>query len=141
MSKFIALSEPYFDKDEINIVSRVIKNSWVSTAGKEIGIFENLISKYANSKFAIACINGTSAIHISLKLVGVKKNDEVIVPTLTFIAPVNAIKYNQASPIFMDSDKFYNIDSKKTIEFIQNNTFFKKKNKCDYYCTCMGPCC
>ena len=80
---------------------------------------------------------------------GVKKNDEVIVPTLTFIAPVNAIKYNQASPIFMDSDKFYNIDS-KTIEFIQNNTFFKKdlhiikeqkKNKCNYYCTCMGSCC
>ena len=73
MSKFIALSEPYFDKDEINSVSRVIKNSWVSTAGKEIEIFENLISKYTNSKFAIACINGTSALHISLKLGSKKK--------------------------------------------------------------------
>lgn len=126
MSKFLALSEPYFDKDEIKNVTKVIKSSWVSTVGKEIGVFENLLSKYTNSKYAIACVNGTSALHISLKLAGVKKNDEVIIPTLTFIAPVNAIIYNNASPIFMDSDEFYNIDSKKTIEFIENNTVFKK---------------
>ena len=126
MSKFLALSEPYFDKDEIKNVTKVIKSSWVSTAGKEIGVFENLLSKYTNSKYAIACVNGTSALHISLKLAGVKKNDEIIIPTLTFVAPVNAIIYNNASPIFMDSDEFYNIDAKKTIEFIENNTVFKK---------------
>ena len=54
-----------------------------------------------------------------------KKGDEVIVPSLTFIAPINAVSYNGADPIFMDSDDFYNIDIRKTIDFIKNETVFK----------------
>ena len=57
-------------------------------------------------------------------MAGVKPQDEIIIPT-TFIAPVNAIWYNNASPVFMDSDDYYNIDSQKTIEFIKNETVFK----------------
>ena len=61
--------------------------------------------------------NGTSAIHLALKAVGVEQDDEVIVPTLTFIASINPITYIKANPVFMDSDEYFNIDSKKTIEF------------------------
>ena len=81
--------------------------------------------KFTGSKYSIACINGTSAIHISLKLAGVKSGDEVIVPTLTFIAPVNAIIYNNACPIFMDSDSFFNIDINKTLEFLKKIQFLR----------------
>jgi dTDP-4-amino-4,6-dideoxygalactose transaminase len=62
---------------------------------------------------------------VSLNLAGINPGDEVIVPTLTFIAPINAVVYNSATPIFMDADNYYNIDSEKTIEFIENETVFK----------------
>ena len=125
MFKYLPLSEPYLDKSEIKSVSNVIKNNWVSTAGKEINTFEKLISRYTKSKHSVACINGTSALHIALKIAGVKKNDEVIIPTLTFIAPVYAIKYIGASPVFMDVDIYHNLDIAKTIDYIKNNTEFK----------------
>ena len=81
MLKKINLSEPYLDiKDEIN-VKKSIREGWVSTAGKSIIDFEKLISKYVKSKYCIACNSGTSALHIALKILGVKKNDEVIVPS------------------------------------------------------------
>jgi len=70
-------------------------------------------------------LNGTSALQVSLRLAGVEPDDEVIVPTLTFIAPINAIAYNGAKAVFMDADEYYNIDSNKTIEFIKNETVFK----------------
>ena len=63
--------------------------------------------------------------HISLLVAGVKTNDEVIVPTLTFIAPINAVRYVNATPIFMDCDNHFNIDEKKTIKFIEKETYFK----------------
>ena len=90
--------------------------------------FENSIKKITKSKYAIACANGTAALFLSLKLAGVKKNDEVIVPAFTFIASVNAIKYNNAYPVFMDVDEFHNIDETKTINFLEKHTF-KKGNK------------
>jgi len=97
----------------------------VSSAGKYVNLFEEKIADYTGSRFAIACVNGTSALQVSLRLAGVVTGDEVIVPTLTFIAPVNAIAYNGAIPVFMDADNYYNIDADKTIEFIQNETVFK----------------
>ena len=70
----------------------------------------------------MACVNGTSALQVGLRLVGVQPGDEVIVPTLTFIASVNAISYNGANPLFMDVDKYYNIDVEKVADFITNET-------------------
>ena len=64
-------------------------------------------------------------LHLSLILSNVKSGDEVIVPSLTFISPVNTIRYCGANPIFMDSDEFFNLDEEKTIEFIKKNTYFK----------------
>ena len=106
-------------------VKECIDTEWVSSAGKYVDLFEKNIADYTGSKYAIACVNGTAAIQISLQLAGVEPGDEVIVPTLTFIASVNAVIYNNATPIFMDADNYYNIDTEKTIEFIKNETVFK----------------
>jgi len=87
-----------------------------------VELFEKKITEYTGAKYAIACVNGTSALHISLILAGVQPNDEVLVPTITFIAPINAVNYCKAYPIFMDADKYYNLDIRKTIEFIRKET-------------------
>ena len=121
----IPLSVPNINGNEWKYVKECLDTEWVSSAGKYVNLFEENIASFTGSRFAIACVNGTSAIQISLLLAGVSYGDEVIVPSLTFIAPVNAVAYNNASPIFMDSDKYYNIDIEKTIHFIKNETFFK----------------
>lgn len=131
----ISLHEPSFNGNEIKYIEECINSTWVSTSGKFIDKFETALKKYLNTKHAIACISGTASLHISLLVVDVKKGDEVIVPTITFIAPINAVKYVGAEPVFMDVDNFYNIDQNKTIEFISKHTIFKngftinKKNK------------
>ena len=91
-------------------------------------LFEQKIAEYTGAGFAVACVNGTSALHIALILAGVRQGDEVIVPTITFIAPVNAVKYCGAFPVFMDSDDYYNIDSAAVIDFLVNETEMKEND-------------
>ena len=124
MGKYIPLSVPSLKGNEWQYVKECIDTEWVSSAGKYVKLFEEKIAEYTNSKYAVACVNGTSALQVSLRLAGVQPEDEVIVPALTFIAPVNAIAYNGANPVFMDSDNYYNIDVAKTIDFINNQTEF-----------------
>ena len=121
----IPLSVPSLNGNELQYVKECIDTEWVSSAGKYVELFEKNIAEYTGSKYAIACVNGTAAIQVSLRLADVKPGDEVIVPTLTFIAPINAIAYNNATPVFMDADNYYNFDIEKTIEFIKNETIFK----------------
>ena len=122
----IPLSMPSIKGKEWEYIKECLDTEWVSSAGKYVDLFEQKIAEYTSAKHAVACVNGTSALHVSLKLAGVNPEDEVIVPTLTFIAPVNAISYNGATPVFMDADEYYNIDAEKTIEFINKETVFKK---------------
>ncbi len=121
----IPLSIPKLSGNEWKYVKDCLDSGWVSSAGKYVEKFELKIKEYTGSKFAVACTNGTSALQISLLLAGVKSGDEVIAPTLTFIAPINAIALTGAKPIFMDSDDYYNIDPKKTIKFIEQETEFR----------------
>jgi len=121
----IPLSVPSFKGNEWKYVKECLDTEWVSSAGKYVDLFEQKIAEYTGSKYAVACVNGTSALQVSLRLVGVETGDDVIVPTLTFIAPVNAVAYSGASPIFVDSDEYYNIDAEKTIQFIKEETVFK----------------
>ena len=123
----ISLHEPLFKGNERKYIKNCLDEGWVSSAGKYVNTFEKKISQYTGAKYAVACINGTSALQISLKLVGVRKNDEVIVPSMTFIAAVNAIHYNNAKPIFMDCDEYYTIDTNKTFDFLNNETRTIKK--------------
>ena len=121
----IPLSVPNISGNEWKYVKECLDTEWVSSAGKYTNLFEQKITEFTGSKYAIACVNGTSALQVSINLAGVQPDNEVIVPTLTFIAPVNTISYNGAKPVFMDVDQYYNLDIKKTIEFIQTGTVFK----------------
>ena len=122
----IPLSVPKISGNEWKYIKECLDTSWISTAGKYVDLFEKRIEKYTGANHAISCINGTSALHISLILSGVNSGDEVIVPTVSFIAPINAISYCKANPIFMDVDENYLIDIDKTIEFLDNHTATKK---------------
>jgi len=121
----IPLSEPSFKGNEWKYVKECLDDGWVSSAGKYVDLFEEKISNYTKSEYSVACVNGTAALQVALKLTGVQYNDEVIAPTLTFIAPINAISYCNAKPVFMDCDEYYNIDTEKIINFINQETVFK----------------
>ena len=120
MSKKIFLSEPSFQGNEKKYLNDCIDTGWVSSAGSYVNKFEESIARYAGVEHAISMVNGTAAIQLALRIAGVQPNDEVIAPTLTFIAPINAISYLGAAPVFMDSDPFFNMDINKTIEFLKN---------------------
>ena len=122
----IPLSVPLIDAQDIRYVKNSLKSGWVSTAGKDINKFELKIKKFTKSKYAVTCVNGTSGLHVSLLALGLKKTEEVIVPTLTFVAPINAVRYVGASPIFIDCDKFHNLDLEKVKQFLESNTFKKR---------------
>ena len=120
----IPLSVPSLQGNEWKYVKECIDTEWISSAGKYVELFEEKIAKNTGAKYVVACVNGTSALQVSLQLAGVVTDDEVIVPSLTFIAPINAVSYNGANPVFMDADKYYNMDAEKTVQFINNETEF-----------------
>ncbi len=124
--KRICLSEPTFSGNEKKYLSKCITSGFVSSIGNYVDLFEKKIRDFTKSKYCVACINGTSALQIAIKLAGVNPEDEVITPTMTFVATVNAVKYNNASPIFIDCDEYFNLDQFKAIKFIKDNTFFSK---------------
>ena len=97
------LHEPLFFGKEMSYLKNTINQNFVSSAGEYVNKFEKKIKKYTKAKFAIAVVNGTQAIYISLKACGIKKNDEVLVPALTFVGTVNAVSYLDAKPHFIDS--------------------------------------
>ena len=125
MSKKIFLSEPSFCGNEKKYLNDCIDSGWVSSAGNYVSQFEESIAKYTGVKHAIAMVNGTASIHLALKIAGVHSGHEVIAPTLTFIAPINAISYLGAKPVFMDSDSVFNIDTEKTIDFLKTKVKYK----------------
>ena len=100
---FIVLHEPSFQGNEWNYVKDCLDTGWVSSVGKYVDRFEEMLQEYTGVKRAVAVVNGTAALHICLKLVGVERNDEVLLPALTFIATANAISYCEAVPHFVDS--------------------------------------
>ncbi len=101
----IALHEPKFIGNEKKYLNECIDSTFVSSVGKFVDRFESMMMEYTGSKYAIATVNGTSALHISLLVAGVEKNDEVITQPLTFIATCNAINYCGADPVFIDVDR------------------------------------
>jgi len=102
--EFIPLHEPRFIGNEKKYLNDCIDSTFVSSVGKYVDTFEKEFAKTVGSKYAIATVNGTAALHISLLLADVKKDDEVITQPLTFIATCNTISYIGAKPIFVDVD-------------------------------------
>ena len=119
------MHEPHFFSNELKNLTSCIKTGWVSTSGGFVDKFEKILTKFTNTKYSIAVNSGTTALDLSLKAISVNPKDEILVPTITFIAPINAVLYNNCKPIFMDSDEHGNIDLKKVKEFIIRETIFK----------------
>lgn len=101
---FIPLHEPHFVGNEKLYLNDCIDSSYVSSIGSFVDRFEQELAKFINARYAIATVNGTSALHVALLLSGVERNDEVITQPLTFVATCNAIIYCGANPIFVDVD-------------------------------------
>lgn len=125
MNDFIPLSVPNLKGNELKYIVDAVESEWVSTGGSYITKFEDKISKYLNVDMAVACQSGTAALHLALIESGVTENDEVIVPTLTFIAAVNPVKYCNAHPVFMDCDDSLTMDSDKLERFCKEECIFE----------------
>ena len=115
--KFIPLSVPNLKGNELKYVTTAVETEWVSTGGPYVAEFEQKLADYVKAKGAVACQNGTAGLHIALLLAGVTREDAVIVPTLTFIAAVNPVRYIGAEPIFMDCDDSLCLDPEKLERF------------------------
>ena len=102
--EFIALHEPTFNGNEKKYLNDCVDSTYVSSVGKYVDMFEKEFAKKVGSKYAVATVNGTAALHISLLLADVQSGDEVITQALTFVATCNAISYVGAKPIFVDVD-------------------------------------
>lgn len=123
--KKIFISEPFFDEKDATILSNCIKEGF-ATFGDNIKKFENKISQFTGSQYSLICVNGTSALQVALKVLGLKAHEEVLAPSMTFVATINAILYNNAKPVFMDCENDLNIDTKKVIKFLKTQTYISK---------------
>ncbi len=121
--KFIPVAEPVFAGNEKRYVLDCLDTTWISSNGKYIDEFEKQFANYIGVKHAISVCNGTVALHVALLALGVKPGDEVIVPTLTYIATANSVSYCGAKPVFVDSEmNCWNIDPLRIEEKITPRT-------------------
>ena len=103
--EFLPLHEPVFFGNEKKYLEECIDSTFVSSVGRYVDRFEEMMAAYTGARYAVATVNGTAALHIALKLAGVDAHSEVITQPLTFIATCNAISYCGASPVFVDVDR------------------------------------
>jgi len=118
-----ALHEPCFAGNEWSYVKECLDTGWVSSVGKFVDCFEADLATFTGAKHAVAVVNGTAALHIALKLAGVKADDEVLIPALTFVATANAVTYCGASPHFVDSEeRSLGMDAEKLREYLSSHS-------------------
>ena len=119
----IPLFDLDYDKQEISAVTNVLERRWL-TMGKKVEEFENRFERFVKAKYAVALSSGTAALHLALKSLEVKPGDELLVPSITFVASVNAILYCGAKPVFVDSTSLedFNISVKDVEKKITSKT-------------------
>lgn len=117
----IPVAKPFLTSDEAKAASSVVFSGWV-TQGPKVEEFEKKFAKYVGAKYAVAVSSCTTALHLSMIVAGVKPGDEVICPSLSFIATANSIRYVGALPVFADCNKSYNIDPKSAEKLINKKT-------------------
>src|SRR5580658_7560251 len=118
----IPLIVPEIRGNEWQYVKECLDTGWVSSVGSYVDRFEKIVAERVGARYAIATVNGTAALHIALQLAGVEAGDEVLVSTLTFIAPANAIRYVAAWPVFIDAEpNYWQMDPAKVIGFLEND--------------------
>lgn len=116
----IMLCVPEFRGNEWNFLKECLDTNFVSSVGPFVDRFERMVAEYVGTQYAVATVNGTCALHTALLVAGVKPDEEVLVSTLTFIAPVNAIRYVGAWPVFIDTEPdYWQMDPVKVTEFLE----------------------
>ena len=103
-TKIIPVCEPTLRGNEAKYVLECLETNWISSAGKYIPMFEELFADKCGAAYAVACCNGTVALHLALAALGIGPDDEVIIPTFTMIATINAVTYTGARPVLVDSE-------------------------------------
>jgi len=111
MTRFIPVSAPFLGGNEKKYVMDCLESTWISSGGQYGERFERAFADFCDVKYALSCSNGTAALHLALLALGVGPGDEIIVPTLTFVATANAVTYCGATPVFIDSEpETWNLD-------------------------------
>lgn len=117
---FIPLCVPEIRGNEWKYIKECLDTNWVSSVGPFVDRFERMVADYVGTKYAVATVNGTAALHIALLVASVQADDEVLVSTLTFIAPANAIRYVDAWPVFIDAEPdYWQMDPQKVFDFFE----------------------
>lgn len=121
--RFIPVASPALIGNEKKYVLDCLESTWISSSGKYIDLFERKFADFCGAKNGVSCCNGTAALHLALMALNVGPGDEVIIPTLTYIATANAVTYCGAKPVFVDSEpETWNIDPFKIEEKITKDT-------------------
>src|SRR5271157_5808253 len=124
---FIPLIVPEISGNVWRYVKECLDTNWVSSVGSYVDRFERMVAQHVRTKHAVATVNGTAALHIALLVAGVQPNDEVVVSTLTFIAPVNAIRYVGAWPVFIDAEPdYWQVDPSGVVDFLEQGCRWHK---------------
>ena len=146
-SSGIPLHEPSFTGNEEKYVNDCIKSGWVSSVGNYVDEFENRICDYIKCKHAVSTVNGTSALHLALKTLNIGVNEEILLPSLTFIATANAITYCGAKPHFVEIEKrTFGIDALKLRTYLkdivrfENGISYNKFTNCKITCIIVMHC-
>jgi len=121
--KYIPVAEPDIDGVELEKVTDCVKSGWISSIGKYVTEFEEKFSAFCGTRYGVACSNGTTALHLALLALNIGPGDEVICPTLTFIATANTVRYTGATPVFVDSEReTWNMDPEDVRRKITSKT-------------------
>lgn len=119
MNKRIFLSAPHMSGNELKYIKEVFVSNYIAPLGEYVNKFEDSIKNYTGASNALAVTSGTAAIHLALRVLGIKENDDVLASTFTFIGSISAILYEKANPVFIDSDKeTWNLSTKLLKEYL-----------------------
>ena len=117
------MSEVDIGSKEKEYMNEAFDSGWISSKGSFINKFEEKFAKFSGTKYGVSCSNGTTALHLAVKALGIGEGDEVIVPNLTFASPANAVIYERAKPVFVDVDReYWCIDPDRVRESITDKT-------------------
>jgi perosamine synthetase len=125
MQEMIPLCVPEIRGNEWQYIKDCLDTGWISSVGSYVDRFERMLADHTGTAHAVATVNGTAALHIALQLAGVERDDEVVVSSLTFIAPGNAIRYLGAWPVFVDAEpEYWQWDTARVCQFLEEECDF-----------------
>ncbi len=123
---FIPLCVPEISGNEWSYIKECLDTNWVSSVGPFVDQFEEILARYTGTKFGVAASSGTAALHTALLVAGVQRDDEVLISTLTFIAPANAVRYVGAWPVFVDVEPdHWQMDPQRVVDFLDNDCYWR----------------